>query len=225
MSPDQLEERTIAGLHDTLERSLPQLSYDIPVLDIGCGTGAWLERLANLGFTQLHGIDRDVKQFKTNKATCSQANLDFDDLGLGDQKFGLITAIEVIEHLENPGRLFAHVARHLDELGYFLLTTPNVHSVSCRFKFLLTGKLASFDEKGDPTHIYPVFLSCLDKILPRYSLEIQRTWGYPAKGSIIYRRTTRLISNFLELVLPHDYPGDTLCLLIQKNREHPPKNS
>jgi len=155
VSENQLVERTVAGLHEALVQSIPRLSYDIPVLDIGCGTGAWLERLATMGFSQLYGVERDIKQFRTDKATCSQANLDFDDLGLGDKKFGLITAIEVIEHLENPGRLFSQVSRHLDQQGYFLLTSPNIHSVSCRFKFL-TGKLASFDEKGDPTHIYPV---------------------------------------------------------------------
>lgn len=219
MSENQLVERTVAGLHEALVQSIPQLSYDIPVLDIGCGTGAWLERLATMGFSQLYGVERDIKQFRTDKATCSQANLDFDDLGLGDKKFGLITAIEVIEHLENPGRLFYQVSRHLDKQGYFLLTSPNIHSVSCRFKFFITGKLASFDEKGDPTHIYPVLLDCLNRILPRYSLEIVRTWGYPAKGSIIYRPATNIISSLLELFLPHEYPGDTLCLLIRKTRE------
>lgn len=218
MSENQLVERTVSGLHEALVQSLPQLSYDRPILDIGCGTGAWLDRLATMGFRQLHGIDLDIKQFRTDKATCSQANLDSDDLGLGDKKFSLITAIEVIEHLENPGRLLYQVSRHLEQEGYFLLTTPNIHSVSCRFKFLLTNKLASFDEKGDSTHIYPVFLYCLNRILPRYSLEIVKTWGYPVKGSIIYRRTTQIISSLLNLFLPHDYPGDTLCLLIQKTR-------
>ncbi len=220
MSENQLVERTISGLHNALAQSLPQLSYDIPVLDIGCGTGAWLERLANLGFTQLHGVDRDIQQFKTQKATCSKVNLDFDDLGLENKSFGLITAIEIIEHLENPGRLFYHVSRHLDESGYFLLTTPNIHSISCRLKFFITGKLASFDEKGDPTHIYPVLLYCLNKVLQRYSLEVIKKWGYPEKDSIIYRQSTQIISSLLEFVLPQESTGDTLCLLIQKAREN-----
>lgn len=216
MSNNKLYERTISGLHDYLTQSLPTLSYDTPVLDIGCGTGAWLENLANLGFSQLHGIDINTSQFGTKKATCSQANLDFDDLNLGQRKFGLITAIEVIEHLENPGRIFYHVAKHLDEQGYLLLTTPNIHSVSCRLKFLTTGKLASFDEKGDPTHIYPVLLNSLHRILPRYSLELIKQWSYPNTGSYIYRRSTQILSNILELFLPVEISGDTLCLLIQK---------
>jgi len=218
MSNNQLLERTISGLHNELVRALPQLSYDTPVLDIGCGTGAWLERLANLGFSNLHGIDLDTSQFKSNKAACFQANLDFDDLNLKDKKFGLITAIEVIEHLENPGRLFYHVSKLLEEDGYFLLTTPNISSVSCRLKFLVTEKLSSFDEKGDPTHIYPVLLTSLYRVLPRYSLRIMRKWGYPAKGSLISRRSTSIISALLELVLPNENPGDSTCLLIRKSK-------
>ncbi|MFM6476370.1 MAG: class I SAM-dependent methyltransferase, partial [Dolichospermum sp.] len=132
MPKSKLLERTISGLHDNLLQSLPTLSYETPVLDIGCGTGAWLNRLSNFGFKHLHGIDLDIDHFGTEKATCSQANLDYDDLGLGERKFGLITSIELVEHLENPGRLFYHVARHLDNNGYFLLTTPNIHSLSCR---------------------------------------------------------------------------------------------
>jgi SAM-dependent methyltransferase len=216
MSEKQLVERTISGLHSSLAESLPSVGYEVPVLDIGCGTGAWLERLSDLGYSNLHGIDLDIKQFSTKKATCSQANLDYDDLGLGETSFGLITSIELIEHLENPGRLFYHVSKYLDNDGYFLLSTPNIHSLSCRLKFLTTGKLASFDEKGDQTHIYPVLLSCLDRILPRYSLTIVKQWGYPLTGSFIYRSSTRLLSSFMELFLPSEISGDTLCMLIKK---------
>lgn len=216
MNKNEFLERTIPGLHDALTQALPDLSYDTPILDIGCGTGAWLERLASKGFYSLHGIDQDTAQFQTKKATCSQANLDYDDLGLGVQKFGLITAIEVIEHLENPGRLFYHVNRHLQPQGYFLITTPNIHSVGCRLRFLLTGNLKSFDAKGDSTHIYPVLLTALNRVLSRYSLKIVKKWGYPTKGSLISRKSTQLLTGFIELILPNSEPGDTLCLLMQK---------
>ena len=38
-----------------------------------------------------------------NKAV-TQADLDYDDIGLGDRKFALITAIELIEHLRGQER-------------------------------------------------------------------------------------------------------------------------
>ena len=51
-----LRERTIRGLHDHLFQHLPQLEPEDSVLDIGCGTGSWLQRLANAGYRNLHGI-------------------------------------------------------------------------------------------------------------------------------------------------------------------------
>ena len=216
MKVKSLPERTVYGLHDALIYQLPDLSSDISILDIGCGTGAWLDRLANQGFINLHGIDLDIEQFATSRATCSQGNLDYDDLGLDNRNFDLISAIEVVEHLENPGRLFFHVSKHLREDGYFLMTTPNIHSVNCRLKFFLTGKLASFDEKGDQTHIYPVLMDALLRVLPRYSLEIVEQWGYPKKGSVIYTRNTQVVSFLSKLFVPDKIQGDTLCLLIKR---------
>ncbi|OLP18783.1 hypothetical protein BST81_08570 [Leptolyngbya sp. 'hensonii'] len=216
ISNPPLLERTISGLHADVFRSLPPLEAQTPILDIGCGTGAWLNRLAEAGFTHLCGIDQDATQFHLPQATCIRANLDVDDPALADRQFGLITAIEVVEHLENPGRLFALVARHLAPDGYFLLTTPNIHSIGCRLRFLITGQLKSFDAKGDPTHIYPVLLSALQRVLPRYGLEIVQQWSFPQRGSRVSRPTTALAEALLSLVLPIGQPGDTLCVFIRK---------
>lgn len=216
MVSNTLSERTIDGLHSALAEHLPKLGPNTVALDIGCGSGAWLERLSGIGFRYLHGIDLNVQQFHATGATCSRINLDHEEIDLGEQKYGLISAIELVEHLENPGRLFTLVSTYLDDDGYFLLTTPNIHSLRCRLKFLLTGRLASFDEKGDPTHIYPVLLTSLRRLLPRYSLEIVKSWSYPDRGSFIFRRPIKMLSAGLGLILPNEVPGDTLCLLIRK---------
>lgn len=221
MQVKQLNERTIGGLHTNLIKvieGMPELNSNISVLDIGCGTGAWLERLANKGYHALYGIDLDVSQTAIDKANILQANLDTDELCFDGQKFGLISAIEVIEHLENPGRLFDCVAKHLDDNGFFLLTTPNIHSVLCRFRFLVTGQLKQFDRKGDPTHIYPVLLTSLERILPRYQLEIFKQWSYPLDGgSMTSRKALKVVVSLLSILFPKVYPGDNLCLLIRKN--------
>jgi hypothetical protein len=147
--------------------------------------------------------------------------LDTGDLDLGDKKFGLITAIEVIEHLENPGWFFSSVAKYLEDDGYFIMTTPNIHSVLCRFRFLLTGKLKQFDEKGDPTHIYPVLLTALERVLRRYQMGIVKKWSYPADGgSITSRPVLKIAAAILGAILPNPDPGDVLCLLIQKKQNN-----
>lgn len=216
MAKELLIERTLAGLHDALAPRLPEIAPDAAILDIGCGTGAWLHRLGGMGFTNLHGIDRDTSAFATDRATVSAANLDTDDLGLEGQRFDLITAIELIEHLENPGRLFHHVARHLADDGLFLVTTPNIHSAVCRLRFFLTGELKQFDAKGDPTHIYPVLLTALDRVLPRHGLQLAAQWHYPERGSITSRFSTQVLAKMARLFVPDPHPGDILCLAIRK---------
>ena len=55
-----LPELTLPGLHESLiERllQLPDVGSETAVLDIGCGSGAWLARLAQHGFKRLHGVD------------------------------------------------------------------------------------------------------------------------------------------------------------------------
>jgi 2-polyprenyl-3-methyl-5-hydroxy-6-metoxy-1,4-benzoquinol methylase len=176
-----LPELALLGLHESLIECVLQLSGvgpETPVLDIGCGSRAWLARLAREGCKRLHGVDnQSFTRFPPADATeasfsCSYADLDNDpDLGLGTGRFGLITAIE---HVHNPGRFSTHAARHLEDSGYFLITTPNLHSVRARVRFALTGKLQGFDPTNvpaEPTHLYPVFLTCLDRLLAQYQLE------------------------------------------------------
>ena len=217
-----LREFAIDGLHNALINriaQMPGISTDTPILDLGCGTGAWLNRLAANGFRNLHGIDRRAGKFGALRATFSQADLDrAATLGLEAGAFGLITAIEVIEHLENPGRLYFHVSKHLARDGIFLMTTPNIHSVLCRLRFLLTGTLKEFDSKGDPTHIYPVLLSSLQNVLDRHSLAICERFSYPADGkSLTSRPALRAVASVLSLFLPKIQSGDIMCFVIRRS--------
>ncbi len=224
-----LPELTPPGLHESLVDRVLQLSeigLETPILDIGCGSGAWLARLARRGFKRLHGVDnQSFTAFPSADETggyfsCSYADLNNDpDLGLGTAKFGLITAIEVIEHVHNPGRFLSHAARHLVDNGYFLITTPNLHSIRARLRFALTGKLQGFDPTNvpaEPTHLYPVFLTCLDRLLARYQLEVVERWTFPPRGGAGTRLMRRLAAGVLEMVLPNDYPGDSLCVLVRR---------
>lgn len=210
----------VPGLHKFLIDSLPDsIMHSSQILDIGAGAGAWIERLGNSGFQNLYGIDKDPQRFQATKGQFITANLDYQDTILPDQTFDLITSIEVIEHLENPGRLFYHVSKLLASDGYFLLTTPNLHSVICRLRLLLAGNLRQFDAKGEPTHIYPVFLTPLQRLLSLHDLEIVKTWTFPETTTVTSRPAFKLLSSIVTLFIRDDLPGDILCLLIRKKLE------
>lgn len=213
-----LEECTIGGLHQSLMNKLPPLELDTPILDIGCGTGAWLERLSHLGFSNLHGIDCDQTHFKFPQALFTRLNLDETELDL-EREFQFISAIEVIEHLEAPGKLFCSVSKRLSEGGFFLFTTPNIHSLYSRFKFFVTGRLPHFDQYGDPTHLFPILLHTLDRMLIRNKLEIVQKWTFPERNllGINLRQSSKLVLSILSLMTFDPFPGDILCVLTRKN--------
>lgn len=216
-----LVEKTVFGLHESLAKRVRQwVSTDVPILDIGCGSGAWLKRLADEGFEDLYGVDADISQVCTDVGKFTQVDLDvckpWDFLS---KNYRLITAIEVIEHLINIGHLLYAVSELLHPNGLFLLTTPNIHSLACRMRFLFTGKLKQFGNIGDRTHLFPVILSTFPRSTTRYDLEVNEIWGYPDDGRTLTSRSfvnlgTRIMRNFL----PEVVPGDTLCMLLHKKK-------
>jgi SAM-dependent methyltransferase len=212
-----LEERTISGLHDFLEKSIPSMAKDAQVLDVGCGTGAWLKRLGGLGYRNLAGIDIDVGPPKLGETTLNQVDLDWEEFPFEDASFDLVTSIEVIEHLENTGVYLREVMRVLKPGGYFLLTTPNTQSLLARLRFFLTGKLKGFDEKGDKTHISPIVLFPFRRILVRHGCEIDRIFHFPEDGrSITSLRVTRIATALVGFLIKDRYPGDIICIICRK---------
>ena len=202
-----LTERAVGGLHDALAIEIDLLPRSVPIIDLGCGTGAWIERLRMMGFGDVTGVDADPP------SGFIRADLD-EPLRL-DRKFGLVTAIEVIEHLGSPGQLLRTAAHLLDPEGVLLITTPNIHALRARTRFMLTGRLPSFDHKGDPTHVSPISIVGLERLAARHGLFMARSWTYPTRGTRIYGGMTRLIAAFAGTVAPDPLPGDNLCVMLR----------
>ena len=114
-----LYERTTAGQHAALlpiVKTLEGISNASPILDLGCGTGAWLKRLHDAGCRELWGVDTDSGAFGAGEiARFIAADLDGNDHLPELANFELVTLIEVIEHVANPQKLVerAFRARHL----------------------------------------------------------------------------------------------------------------
>ena len=213
---DELIERANSGLHESLLLRLPgKLLHEARILDVGCGTGAWLRRLYAAGFVNLYGLDVDVDQVRFDGAEFLRADLNAAKWPLTG-RFDLISAIEVIEHLDNLGLFLDNVRRHLADGGYCLITTPNVESLASRLRFIIRGSLKQFDEIGDPTHVTPIFLTPLSRVLQSHGLEVTERWGYPQTGrTVSSRAVVNWVTALLRPFLRESVPGDNLCLLVR----------
>lgn len=162
------------GLHKGVMALVPVPSGTRRAIDLGCGTGAFTQRLAEAGWAA-EGADVERNRFR--------ADLPFHLVDLNDPQslpndYELVTAIEVIEHTENPTEMLRTVAQLLVPDGLAIVTTPNVDSLRDRLRFAAKGKIRAMDEWGDPTHITPIFLSLLPRLLKRAGLCLVRRESY-----------------------------------------------
>lgn len=218
-----LEERANTGLHPHILKKIESLqaARTTRILDVGCGSGAMLDRLAERGYTQLCGLDIAPPIDARPGITFIECDLDACTTPLADGSVDLAVSVEVFEHIENIGALLAELSRVLVPGGMILATTPNVHSLEARLRYLLLGSLKQFDRLGDPTHILPIFLYPFERILSRHGFEIADSWGFPLDGSSpTSRRGLRMAAAALRLLGVRGSPaGDQLCFVIRKRRE------
>jgi len=72
---------------------------------------------------------------------------------LPDSSINFAFALEVIEHIENPRQFFREFTRILCPGGHGFVSTPNNHSLTSKFTFLIKGEHRLFQDLCYPAHI------------------------------------------------------------------------
>lgn len=118
-------------------------------LDLGCGNGKTLLALRN-NFSKLYGVDiLDILSGEAkDRVEFASADLNFQKLSYQDNSLDLVTAFQVIEHLENPFFVMREAHRVLRPGGIFMISVPNPFNLSFRLKFLFTGNMPPWTEKN-----------------------------------------------------------------------------
>jgi 2-polyprenyl-3-methyl-5-hydroxy-6-metoxy-1,4-benzoquinol methylase len=147
-----IAEKAAFGLHEDIARlSSPFLEGKSTALDIGCGEGAFSQRMIDAGLS-LDACDIDVDQVKASVREKYQIDLNQPNFKNHFSKtYDIVFAIEIIEHIENPWKLVRDAASVLKEKGLLVLSTPNVSNFASRLRLFMTGRLLAF-EKNDLKH-------------------------------------------------------------------------
>jgi 2-polyprenyl-3-methyl-5-hydroxy-6-metoxy-1,4-benzoquinol methylase len=115
-SSNPVVRRLMSGFEATLDRLFTRAGPQ-SVLDFGCGEGIltfrWAERL---GEKPIVGIDLAHPKLAAEWRTRRRENLEFraiagEDIPFPDGSFDLAAAIEVLEHVPDPERTLAEMAR------------------------------------------------------------------------------------------------------------------
>ena len=160
---------------------LPPKLLALPILDLGCGRGEWLELLREHGFTG-RGADTSaamVDHCRQRGLSVEQADAVAALAACSDGSLAAVSAFHLIEHLPFPVlfRLLEEATRALAPGGVLILETPNPESV-------LVGSHTFYH---DFSHRNPVTPSALDFLLGYLGLverETLRLNPYPPTARI-----------------------------------------
>lgn len=100
------------------------------VLDIGCGSGYFLEELGRMGDYDLFGVEMPGRAADRAK-TLASVTLKEGELEAGDfpaESFDAITLFQVFEHLHSPQETLAACSRLLKPGGLLMMSFPNIDS-------------------------------------------------------------------------------------------------
>lgn len=173
---ENLPRITTPKVHEQVEKLLPS-RQNKTLLDLGAGSGAFAQRAKTLGF-HVTAVDISSLQFKA-KVQFKSADLN-KRLPFRAQSFDVITAIELIEHLENPHSLFREVNRVLKPGGTFILTTPNLTHYWSKLHFLFLNQFYQFDWANPKeiirsfAHINPITLKELIFLANTNEMKIEK---------------------------------------------------
>jgi 2-polyprenyl-6-hydroxyphenyl methylase/3-demethylubiquinone-9 3-methyltransferase len=128
-------------------------------LDVGCGAGLLCEPLARLG-AKVTGIDASPEVIAVAKEHAAAMGLDVNyragDVQELEGQFDLVTSLEVIEHVADPGAFLKALARQLAPGGLMILSTPNATGWS-KLMMITLGESLGRIPKG--THDFDKFIS------------------------------------------------------------------
>jgi SAM-dependent methyltransferase len=130
------------------------------LVDVGCGTGTLWRRVGGR-FDHYVGIDVIRYDGFPDDAEFHRLDLDSGRAPLPDGAADVVTAVETIEHVENPRALARELTRLARPGGLVVVTTPNQLSLLSKVGLALKNQFPNFQERPG---LYPAHITALLEI-------------------------------------------------------------
>ncbi len=192
-----------------------------PLLEIPAGEGALAWQLHKLGYSVTAG-DIDPTFCKVRVIPCIHLDLN-RRFPIEDEKFGFVSCVEGIEHLQDHFEFVRECHRVLKPGGRLVLSTPNILNLASRLKFLMSGFYSLVPRPINEFSLVPVF----DHIHPqtyyqlRYMLHTQGFEIERVETDLLRRSAVALIflRPFIQLYMIRTMRKESDPLQRQANRE------
>lgn len=192
---DFWKRRFYPGSHGIFSIYFQKFDFKEPILDMGCGTGLFMEEALSRGFKNVIGLE--VSEYAVRQAKEKELNVFLYDgrhIPFESDFFGSVFCYQVIEHIprEDADFLLGECYRVLKPRGNFLLFAPaeyakvydtdethiNYYKIS---EFLSVVEKLGFKIKSFySTMLLPRFLRSIpvfSYILAKFLYKITKTWG------------------------------------------------
>lgn len=205
------------------EKKILELCKSKSILHLGCADHPFsverhiagtllhekLSRIAN----RIWGVDCSIKGIDFLKSL-GYENLivgDVEDCGKLDlrEKYDVILAGELLEHLSNVGRFFENVIRTMSDDSILIITVPSAHSIKSFLRVLLGNELVHAD------HLYYFSPATIEHICKRYKCEFLEYCYYLSEPHGILRKIVFVpVKYFIKLLCPSI--SDGLIFVLKK---------
>jgi SAM-dependent methyltransferase len=140
------------------------------LVDVGCGVGRFRDFARDITSDYI-GVDLVRHPHLAADVTFFHADLDRDPIPVPSACAGVVSAIETIEHLENPRAFMRELVRVLSPGGWLVVTTPNQLSARSLLSLLTRGQFAAFHGDSYPAHLTALLPIDLEHIAAECALE------------------------------------------------------
>lgn len=140
-----------------------------------------------------------------------------------DEKFNIVVATEIIEHVLDLDRFFSEIYRVLEDKGKLIVTTPNM-SRPYNIVSLIKNHTTGWEYFGDPIihcrHFTPItFLATLDKygFKPLHFAGTETNIGMDWAG--FTKEEAEFLMKIIDKFAPHpDFRRSLMCVLCEKRK-------
>lgn len=220
------------------------------LLDIGCGDGGFAVLFGDaLGATKRHGIEISPEAAETaNRKGIGTivADVGSEGIAFDDESFDVVIALEIIEHLTDPGAFLTEVHRVLKPKGTLVVSTPNIASWHSRLhlalgyqpysipigattpfigNFLRSGKVKRDTEhhlvsgNGGAVHIQFFTLRSLKELMKLSGFDVKTAMGSPDMPSSPIPLILRLFVSLAEAMTSRFSAGMASTIIVKGTKK------